>query len=210
MAKSTFILVLGTHNRKKGRELVHLLQPFAIELKTLDSFPNALHVEETGPTFGENARLKAVQQARHLGHWVLGEDSGLNVEALNGAPGVFSSRFFGANATDHTNNQLLLEKLEHVPLDRRSAWYTCHMVLADPDGHVQIECQGQCRGRIVFQPRGEAGFGYDPLFEVPEYHQTFGELGDLVKTVLSHRARAHRKLIPQLLALRASLNSSGS
>lgn len=196
-----FALVLGTHNSSKKKELVRLLAPLGFTLLTLEDFPNALNVEETGTTFAENATLKAVQQAKHLRHWVLGEDSGLAVDALGGGPGVNSARFAGPKATDEKNNDLLLEKLSSVPPDERSAHYTCHATLADPLGTVRFDCEDRCSGRIRFERAGKAGFGYDPLFEIPEYHLTFGELGDAVKAVLSHRARAIRRLIPALIQL---------
>ncbi len=197
-----FTLVLGTRNHKKRKELEYLLGPYRdIQLRTLDDFSAAIEVEETGTTFADNAALKATQQARHLGQWVLGEDSGISVEALNGAPGVYSARFSGPDATDEKNNALLLKKLDGVPLDKRTAWYTCSMALSDPDGQLHIRCEGRCYGRVLTQAVGEAGFGYDPLFEIAEYHQTFGQLGDAVKSVLSHRARANRIFVPQLLTL---------
>jgi XTP/dITP diphosphohydrolase len=195
------LLVLGTHNAKKGKELAGLLAPHGVELRTLADFPNAIEVAETGATFAENARLKAANQASHLKHWVLGEDSGLAVTALSGGPGVYSARFSGPDATDELNNQRLLAELEDVPDDARTAHYVCHLALADPAGRVRAECEAMCRGRIRRQPSGTAGFGYDPLFEIVEYRRTFGELGDNVKSVLSHRARAMRHLLPTLIAL---------
>ena len=200
-----FTLVLGTRNQKKRRELEYLLQPHGILLQSLDDFPQAIEVEETGSTFQKNAALKAVQQAKILGQWVLGEDSGICVEALDGAPGVYSARFSGPNATDESNNALLLKKLQGVPTEKRSAWYTCHMTLADPAGNETINCEGRCYGRILTEQRGTYGFGYDPMFELPEYHRTFGELGDAVKGILSHRARANRIFVPKLLNLIRSL-----
>jgi XTP/dITP diphosphohydrolase len=192
-------LVLGTHNRKKGQELAQLLAPFGFDLKTLADFPNPLEVEETGGTFAENAALKAVQQARHLQAWVLGEDSGLCVDALGGKPGIFSARFAGPHATDETNNDRLLADLADVPDRQRTAHYVCHATLADPQGEVRVDCQATCCGRIRQSPVGTGGFGYDPLFEIAEYHHTFAELGASVKSVLSHRARAMRWLIPQMV-----------
>jgi XTP/dITP diphosphohydrolase len=200
-----FTLVLGTHNKKKRRELEYLLSPLGIELKTLEDFPNALEVEETGDSFQANAALKATVQAKHLDQWVLGEDSGLSVDALDGAPGIYSARFSGPSATDADNNRVLLEKLTSVPLEKRTAWYHCHFTLSDPQGVERIHCEGSCSGRILLKPKGTAGFGYDPLFEIPEYHQTFAELGDAIKSVLSHRARAHRKFVPLLRQLIQSL-----
>jgi XTP/dITP diphosphohydrolase len=201
MPMSKPVLVIGTANRKKGRELAELFAPIGLEIKTLADFPAAIHVEETGATFADNAALKATQQAAHLGHWVLADDSGLAVDALGGAPGVFSARFAGPNATDAANNRLLLEQLGAMPIERRTAQFVCHMVLADPSGTIRAESEGVCRGRVLFEPRGNQGFGYDPLFEVGEYHRTFGELGIAVKSCLSHRARAARALIPPLVAL---------
>jgi XTP/dITP diphosphohydrolase len=195
------LLVLGTHNRKKGLELIDLLRPWGFECKSLTEFPTSIEVEETGASFAENARLKACQQARNLGHWVLGEDSGLAVDVLNGGPGVYSARFSGPAATDESNNRLLIEKLGELPLEKRTAHYVCHAVLADPAGNVVAEATGECHGRVRFQAAGTSGFGYDPYFEIVEYHRTFAELGDIVKSVLSHRARAIRAMIPQLLQL---------
>jgi XTP/dITP diphosphohydrolase len=193
------LLVLGTHNRKKGQELIELLAPLGFECKTLADFPDAVEVDESGATFAENARLKACGQARHLGCWVLGEDSGLAVDALEGAPGVYSARFSGVGATDESNNRLLIEKLGDLPLERRAAHYVSHAVLADPRGNVRRESSGRCDGRIRFEPAGSGGFGYDPYFEIIEYHRTFAELGNVVKSAISHRARAIRALVPQLL-----------
>jgi XTP/dITP diphosphohydrolase len=195
------LLVLGSHNRKKLGELAELLEPQGFELKTLADFPQAIAVEETGKTFAENARLKASVQARHLGQWVLGEDSGLSVDALGGAPGVLSARFSDPHATDERNNDLLLEKLKEVPLEKRTAHYTCYAALSDPEGNVQAESEGICRGRIRLERAGSGGFGYDPLFEIVECHQTFGELAPAVKAVLSHRSRAIRQLVPRLVEL---------
>ena len=178
-----------------------LLQNLDVSLKTLDDFENSLEVEETGTTFAENAALKATQQARHLNQWVLGEDSGLSVLALDGRPGVYSARYSGADATDETNNQKLIDELKNVPLEKRTAYYTCHMCLSDPTGRVWIDVYGRCYGRIGLERQGEAGFGYDPFFEIPEYHQSFGQLGDAVKSVLSHRARAMRLFLDEFKRL---------
>ena len=193
------LLVLGTTNRKKVVELRELLSPFGVTLKTLADYSDVIEVEETGSTFGENAALKAVAHAQHLREWVLGEDSGLAVDALQGAPGVYSARFAGPDATDEKNNLKLLRDLEGVPLEKRTAHYVCHATLADTTGQVRAESVGYCHGRILLAPNGTDGFGYDPLFEIPEYHRTFGQLGLAVKGVLSHRSRAIRGLIPQLL-----------
>lgn len=191
-------LVLGTHNRKKGLELAQLFAPHGLQVRTLADFPEALEVVEDGHTFAENAMRKATQQARHLNAWVLGEDSGLAVDALDGRPGVYSARFSGPAATDASNNERLLDELRGVPLPRRDAHYVCHATLSDPAGRVRADVEALCRGRIAISPRGSAGFGYDPLFEIAEYHRTFGELGDAVKSILSHRGRAIRALLEQI------------
>jgi XTP/dITP diphosphohydrolase len=195
-------VVLGTRNGKKAEELRELLEPYGIELRSLSDYPEAIDVVEDGDSFAANAGLKASRQAIQLGAWVIGEDSGLCVDALDGAPGIYSARYCGADATDERNNAQLLEVLEGVPLDQRSAHYVCHVTIADPAGQLHARCEGICRGRILDHPRGTHGFGYDPLFEIIELHQTFGQLGSAVKAVLSHRARALRRFLPQLLALR--------
>jgi XTP/dITP diphosphohydrolase len=195
------LLVVGTHNRKKLRELAELLDSPEFALRTLADFPQALNVAETGHTFAENATLKAISQARHLGHWVLAEDSGLVVDALGGAPGIHSARFSGAGATDASNNRLLLERLQNVPPPRRTAHYVCHVALSDATGTVRAANEAVCRGRIRLEPAGTAGFGYDPLFEIVEYHRTFGELGENIKSVISHRGRALRAILPALRQL---------
>ncbi|MGI8979230.1 MAG: non-canonical purine NTP pyrophosphatase [Pirellulaceae bacterium] len=195
------LLVLGTRNRKKVEELLPLLEPHEFVLKSLAELPNSVDVDETGDSFAANAALKATVQARHLQAWVLGEDSGLVVDALAGAPGIYSARFSGEGATDAGNNAFLLAKLAGVPLEKRTAHYVCHATLSDPEGNVRAEAEDFCCGRILCSESGKGGFGYDPLFEIPEYHKTFGELGPAVKAVLSHRSRAIRALVPKIIQL---------
>lgn len=195
------MLVLGTGNVKKGIELRQLLAPHGIQVKTLADFPNRIDVVEDGDSFAANAQLKASQQAEHLGHWVVGEDSGLCVDALDGAPGIYSARYSGPDATDDANNRYLLEQLANVPPAARTAHYVCHISLADPSGKIRLDCEDICRGRIVTHPMGDGGFGYDPLFQIDEYHRTFGQLGTSVKATLSHRARAMRHFLPRLIEL---------
>lgn len=199
-------LVLGTTNSGKLRELVELLEPFGIPCISLRGMADAVDVEETGTTFADNAALKAGLQARALRQWVLAEDSGLVVDALEGGPGVYSARFSGpvppgaTGSTDDRNNALLLERLAGVPATRRTAHYACHAALADPQGRIVAETMGICGGRIAESAQGRGGFGYDPLFIVPEYHRTFGELAASVKAVISHRGRAMRLMIPAIVA----------
>lgn len=198
-------LVIGTRNRKKGEELAELLAPLGFDVVTVADVPNAMDVVEDGDTFAANAVLKATQQAKHLGRWVLADDSGLEVDALRGAPGVYSARFAGADATDYENNRRLLDELGDTPLDKRTAWYVCHVAVADPTGAIRAESHDVCDGRIRFEPAGTNGFGYDPLFEVVEYHRTFGELGPLVKRAISHRSRALRAILPKLVGIARSV-----
>ncbi len=197
-------LVIGTTNLAKGRELAELLQPYGFQVQTLQNFAHALDVAEEGETFAANAQAKAREQAQHLGFWVLADDSGLEVDALSGKPGIYSARFAGEDASDADNNARLLDDLKDVTRERRTARYYCHVAVADPLGAIRAESSGICRGRIRAERRGTNGFGYDPLFEVVEYHRTFGELGPSVKTVLSHRGRAMRAIIPLLEKLAAA------
>ncbi len=206
---STPLIVLGTTNCKKGAELAALLAPAGIALRTLADFPDAASVVEDGDSFAANAALKALGQARRLGQWVLGEDSGLMVDDLDGAPGVVSARYAGENATDAANNRRLLDELGDTPPEKRTARFVCHMTLCDPSGEIRAESEESCRGRIALEPRGTHGFGYDPLFEIVEYHRTLAELGPRAKAAISHRARAARRLIPRLLKLPQDCRKKG-
>lgn len=195
------VIVLGTRNRKKGAELIDHLGEMPIEFQTLAAYPSAPEVIEDGTTFMENARKKATTLATALGRWVLGEDSGLVVDALGGRPGIYSARYSGEGASDESNNRKLLEELASIPDERRTAHYVCTAALADPTGTIRAEVEGRCHGRIGRGPHGSQGFGYDPLFIIAEYHKTFGELGLLVKRHLSHRSRAIAQLRPHLWRL---------
>ena len=209
MIASRPMLVLGTTNAGKLSELEELLAPVGIPCRSLAGEPRAVEVEETGSSFAENAALKAATQARALNAWVLAEDSGLVVDALGGAPGIYSARFSGAGATDAANNALLLERLAPHRGAARSAHYACHAALADPTGAIVATSSGTCGGLIAAAPSGAGGFGYDPLFIVPEYHRTFGDLPPVVKAVISHRARALRAMIPKLVRYLAPTGSAG-
>lgn len=188
-------LVIGTANRKKGLEMAELVRPLGIEVLTLADFPPGAEVAETGDSFAANAAIKATEQAKRLGEWVLADDSGLCVDALGGRPGVHSARYAGPSASDEDNNRRLLRELSDTPIERRTAHYVCHATLADPAGVVRAETEDYCHGRILFDRHGVGGFGYDPFFEIIEYHRTFGELSPEVKACLSHRARAIRRLL---------------
>ncbi len=195
------VLVLGTRNVKKRGEIEEILGDMGLELHDLSHYPNAPEVVEDGATFEANARKKAPETALAVGQWALGEDSGLVVPGLNGRPGVYSARYAGKQGDDAANNARLLAELAPLPDDRRAAYYVCTAALADPQGVVHAVVEGRCHGVIIPEPRGLGGFGYDPLFLIPEYHKTFGELSSRVKHALSHRARALAKLRPELRRL---------
>jgi XTP/dITP diphosphohydrolase len=187
-------LVLGSRNKKKLKEMQELVAGLPLEVVDVSAYPDAPEVEETAGSFAGNAELKAVTLARRLGVWVVGEDSGLVVPALGGEPGVDSALYAGRHGDDAANNAKLLAKIAAVPEDQRDAYYVSTAVLADPKGNVVATVEGRCHGRIVSEPRGAGGFGYDPLFLVPQHGKTFGELPPEVKQSMSHRAEAFRRL----------------
>lgn len=195
------VLVIGTRNVKTRQEIAEILAGCGVDIRDLTSYPSAPEVEEDGRTFEENACKKAAELARALNTWVLGEDSGLVVPALNGRPGIYSARYAGKQGDDAANNTRLLTELAPLPDDRRAAYYVCTAAVADPLGQVRAVVEGRCHGVIVKDYRGQGGFGYDPLFLIPEYHRTFGELSSSVKHALSHRARALERLRPILQSL---------
>lgn len=186
-------LVAATRNRGKVREISEALSGLGVELIPFDELPDPPQIEEEGETYEENAAHKALTVARHTGLPAVADDSGLEVEALGGAPGVRSARFAGEKASDEERIAKLLKLLEGLPLKRRRARFVCVIALATPDGRVEL-FRGECYGYIAEEPKGKGGFGYDPVFLVPEYGKTFAELGLEVKNRISHRARALRKL----------------
>lgn len=194
-------LVLSSRNRKKAQEISEILAPHGLSVIPVADFPEVGEVIEDGNTFAENAAKKASEPAKLIRRWVIGEDSGLIVDALNGRPGIYSARYSGPDATDDTNNALLQQELAQVPLEKRTAGYICSVALSDPDGNIRLRTEGRCSGLIITEPRGKNGFGYDPYFLIPEYHHTFGELSATVKHQISHRARAFARFIPELLKL---------
>ncbi len=191
-------LLLATRNKGKIAEIKEILADFQeIELLSLADFPDLPKIEETGTTFKENAILKAKTIAKLTGHLTLADDSGLTVEYLNGAPGVYSARYAGENATDAENNTKLLKALEGVPWEKRKAAFVCVIALCSPQGECHT-CEGRCEGIIALEPKGSYGFGYDPLFYVPAYGKTMAELGSEIKNQISHRAMALKALKPLL------------
>lgn len=191
-------LVLATCNLGKVEELKELLQPLSLEIYSLRDFPGLKLPPETGRTFEENAILKARFVSSLTGLAALGDDSGLEVEALGGAPGVYSSRFAGEGATDAQNNEKLLGLLKGYPEEKRRARFRCVLALCTPEGDVYTG-EGTLEGVITEEPRGNHGFGYDPVFLLPEAGKTLAELEPRVKNNLSHRARALKALWPALL-----------
>jgi XTP/dITP diphosphohydrolase len=183
-------LLIATRNAGKVREVRELLSDLAIALRGLQDFPLTTEVEETGATFAENASIKALAYAAQTGLWAIADDSGLEVDALGGAPGVYSARYAGAHASDAERIELLLYELERTGDAYRRARFVCAIAVADPQGNIKQVSEGRCEGRIAHAPRGTRGFGYDPVF-VPEGHeQSFGELPSEIKAKISHRARA--------------------
>jgi len=192
-------LVVATKNRKKLSEIKTLLKGLDLKIISLLDFSHPPSIKETGKTFKENAVKKAVTIARFSGLLTLGEDSGLQVKALGGRPGVYSSRFSGAKKDDVLNNEKVLRLLGRLPLTKRKARYVCSVALADEDGLITTK-EGTCYGRITFYPKGTNGFGYDPIFIVKGFKKTFGQLSSATKHRLSHRGRALKKIKKDILA----------
>ena len=190
-------IVLATRNQGKIEEIRSLLEGEegrgGIEISSLKDYPAVPEIAEDGSTFSENARKKALTVAQLTGQIAVADDSGIEVDALGGAPGVYSARFAGEGASDSANIKKLLDLLRDIPPEKRGARFVCVMALATPDGEVSL-VDGECRGVIAMEERGTAGFGYDPVFIVPGYGETFAELGSEVKNRISHRARALSKL----------------
>lgn len=185
-------LLIATRNHGKIHEFAEMLAGLPVVLRTLSEFPEIPEVEETGASFAENAALKARFYARRAGLWALADDSGLEVEALGGAPGIMSARYAGAGATDAQRNERLLAELRGAPGDDRRARFVCVIACAAPSSAETFFFTGVCAGHITKEPRGTGGFGYDPLFVPEHYAQSFGELPTEIKNQISHRARALR------------------
>jgi XTP/dITP diphosphohydrolase len=185
-------LLVATNNPGKLAEYRELLAGLPVELTYLPDVGLNFAVTETGATFEENAILKARAYAAASGRLTLADDSGLEVDALNGEPGVRSARYAGPHTNDVANYRLLLHRLAGVPWERRGARFRCVIAIATPDGTVRTS-EGECPGVIGFEPRGSYGFGYDPVFYMPEFHLTMAELPVEVKNQVSHRARAALK-----------------
>lgn len=191
-------VVLASNNPGKVREIDQMLADVDMHVLPQSEF-NVVEVEETGLTFVENAILKARNAAQHSGLPAIADDSGLEVDALNGAPGIYSARYAGTGASDEQNLQKLLQDLNHVPEAERTARFQCLLVyMRHANDPTPLICQGTWEGVITLAPRGESGFGYDPVFYVPEQHCTSAELPPDTKNRLSHRGQALRLLVAAL------------
>lgn len=185
-------LVFASHNPDKIRELAHALEGLSVEVVSAEAYPGIEPVEETGETLEENALLKARAVHEATGELCVADDTGLEVDALGGAPGVRSARYAGPEHSYQKNLQKLLAEMEAVPAGSRAARFRTAVAIVFPDGS-DLLLTGSCEGQILPEPRGESGFGYDPVFYLPEKGKTFAEMALAEKQVLSHRGRAMRK-----------------
>jgi XTP/dITP diphosphohydrolase len=193
-------LVLASRNAGKLREIQASLTDLPLTLRSVAEFPDVPPVLEDGATFEANARKKARETAQYLGRWVLADDSGLEVRALGGRPGVCSARYAGEGASDAENNAKLLEELRDIPAGQRQARFVCVLAVATPTGREWV-VRGHCEGVIASEPHGQQGFGYDPLFWVLQLKKTFGEVDHQLKAQLSHRGQALARLRRELPVL---------
>ena len=194
-------LLLATNNQDKVREYRSLLQDIPFELVTPAEEGITTTVDEVGESLEENARLKATVLAAQSQLLALGDDSGLEVDALGGEPGRLSARYAGEGASDRDRVNYLLSRLKGVSWQKRSARFRCVIAIATPGGEVEL-CSGECRGFITFEPKGEQGFGYDPVFYLPELNKTMAEIPQEMKNQISHRGQAAREAFPVLQRLR--------
>ncbi|SLM27649.1 Non-canonical purine NTP pyrophosphatase [Desulfamplus magnetovallimortis] len=188
------ILVLATRNKGKTREMRDMLKGFPVEIKNLDDFGPIPEIEEDGDTFDDNAYKKASFAARVLGYPAMADDSGLVVDALDGKPGVHSARFAGENATDQMNVAKLIEDMQDI--ENRRAAFECVISIAVPTG-AALTYEGRCEGELLESPRGENGFGYDPLFYYPDFGKTFAEVSMEEKSLVSHRGKALQQVVEE-------------
>ncbi|MEH7483635.1 XTP/dITP diphosphatase [Neobacillus drentensis] len=186
-------VIIATKNPGKAREFEHIFASRGIEVRTLLDFPEIPDVDETGSTFEENAILKAEAVSQALGKMVIGDDSGLMVDALEGRPGIYSARYAGEQKNDQNNTDKVMSELKGLPEEKRSARFYCALAVAVP-GQETITVSGTCEGRILEEQRGTNGFGYDPVFYVPEKGLAMAELSSDEKNKISHRANALKKL----------------
>lgn len=190
-------LLVATNNPGKQREYEQLLAPLKLVLCTPQDLRLSVTARETGSTYAENARIKALHYLQASGLLTLADDSGLEVDALGGKPGLHSARYAGPGAGDADRYRLLLQELDGVPWEERTARFRCVLMLAVPGGKIH-STEGTCDGLIAIEPQGEHGFGYDPIFRLPQYEKTMAQLPPEVKNRISHRARAVQEMLPIL------------
>ncbi len=190
-------ILLATRNKAKVREYSKLLRGIPYEIVSLEDVGISQDVEESGKTFDENATIKAKTYAKLSGLVAIADDSGLEVDALDGEPGVRSARYAGERATDKERIDYLLKKMKGIPSEQRAARFRCVIAVATPAGEVKL-CEGKCDGVVTFVPKGENGFGYDPIFYLPEHKSTMAELSMEEKNKISHRGKAAAKALQQL------------
>ncbi len=190
-------IVIATRNLGKLRELQHLTRSLPVEFRSLADFPQTTEAEETGNSFMANAVAKAVHYSLETGQWTLADDSGLEVDALGGEPGLYSARFAGEPRSDDANNAKLIRLLQNTPPEKRTARFRCVIALVD-GRHTLATAEGVIEGVIVDEPRGDNGFGYDPHFWVPENDMTTAEMQPEVKNRVSHRGRALAAILPEI------------
>ncbi len=200
-------VVIASRNQGKIVEIRAIFEDLPIQFQSLSEYPGAPEVEEDGTTFAENARKKAREIARFAGAWALADDSVLEVDALDGRPGIHSARWGGGD--DEANNDRLLRELSGVPGGKRTARYRAHIAIADPEGKIVAESEGSCEGAIGFERKGNGGFGYDPLFLVPEMNCSMAEVSREKKNRISHRAEALNSLRVEISAILDPGRSSG-
>ncbi|TCO69852.1 XTP/dITP diphosphatase [Marinisporobacter balticus] len=194
-------IVIASKNKHKLEEIKEILKDFPLAIKAMDEVGlEQLEIIEDGETFEENAMKKAEEVMKKTGAISIADDSGLEVEAINNKPGIYSARFSGEGATDDKNNKKLLDMLKDIPVEKRKARFVSVISVVFPDGR-KISVRGECEGSIGFEEKGYNGFGYDPLFIVPKYNKTFAELGPELKNKMSHRAKALEKLKEKLTYL---------
>ncbi len=193
-------LIVATKNKGKMKEIEEILTGLPYKVASMEDVGLSQDIDEYGSTFEENALIKAREIAEITGEMVIADDSGLEVDFLNGAPGIYSARYAGEGASDSDRNNKLLNELKDVPFEKRTARFVCAIAVVFPEGE-SFTVRGTCEGYIEFEPRGNHGFGYDPLFFIQEYHKTVAEMSSEEKNQISHRGNALRQMLKKLKEL---------
>ena len=195
-------IILATGNKHKVVEIKNILKDLHVDIKPMTDFEKYPEVIEDGKTLQDNAIKKATVVAKYFNCWAIADDTGLEVAYLNGQPGVYSSRYAGENCSYADNNNKLLKALENVAMENRQAQFRCIIALSDSQGKIKILAEGKIKGYIANSLLGQTGFGYDPLFYVPQYQKTFAQLGEEIKNKISHRALALQNFKDKFLLLK--------